>query len=126
MAPLGVAFAGPPPLAACIGLPATRFLSLGESATGFVQHHSEHLGVSVYVSSFGGGKFLIAQFDFQEDYPPPWPLWLAFVRLAATVARIIEEPNDRDDSGTAGVAVPRPDPTPLRTRAAAVPLEERE
>jgi hypothetical protein len=80
----------------------------------------------VYISPFGGGKFLIAQFDFQEDYPPPWPPWLAFVRLAATVARILEEPEDRDDSGTAGVGVPRPDPTPLRIRAAAAPLEELE
>jgi hypothetical protein len=122
-APLGVAFVGPPRLAACVGLPATRFLSLGESANGFVQHHIEHFGVSVYISPFGGGKFLIAQFDFQEDYPPPWPPWLAFVRLAATVARLLEEPEDRDDSGRPASAFP--DRIPPRSGFAPPPRHSR-
>lgn len=121
--PLGVALVGAPRLAACVGLPATRFYSFGESANGFIQFHNES-GVSIYISSFGEGNFLIAQFSFQEDYPPPWPPWLAFVRLAATIARILEGRDDRDDSGTIGVAVPRPDPSPLWIRAAAAPLEE--
>jgi len=120
--PLGVAFVGPPSLSTTFGRPPNYCSSMWEDSKGFLQYHLEESDISVYASSFGWGKYLIAQFLFQAEYPPPQREWLAFVRLASAVMRIIEHPEEAQGSGDAGVAVRRPTPRSPRTRAAEAPL----
>lgn len=123
--PLGVAFVGPPRLSTTLGRPPGSCSWVWENRDGFVQVHIEEADLSAYVSSFGWGKYLIAQFPFQAEDPPPAREWLAFVRLASAVLRAIEQPEEGQDAGDAGVAVRRPTPGPQRTRSAAVPLPDR-
>ena len=120
--PLGVAFVGSARLAITFGRPPERVAWTWENREGFIQHHSEEAYVSVYASSFGWGKFLVAQFSFQDQYPPPLREWQAFVRLASTLTRILESPQETSDPGIAGVAVPRPHPAPQRSGSAEAPL----
>jgi hypothetical protein len=120
--PLGVAFVGPPRLAAGFGRPPATCSWMWEGRDGFLQYHLEESDLSVYVSSFGWGKVLIAQFRFQQDCPPPAEPWLAFVRLASAIARVIDSPDDAEDSGITGVPVPGPHPAPPGGRAAEAPL----
>ncbi len=123
-APRGVAFVGSSRFAMSLGRPPAACGFICDATAGFSQYHVEDSDMSVYVSSFGWGKFLIAQFPFQEEYPPPAREWLAFVRLAAAVTRAIESPDADEDEGAAGIAVRRPSPTPLRTRTAEAPVND--
>lgn len=121
----GVAFVGSGKQDVSFGSPVTSVLPLLSSNYGFTQLHLEDQWLSVYASYFGWGKLLIAQFGFQEDFPPPARPWLAFVRLAALTQRVLENPNE--PSGPPGAAVPvlRPDPIGphSRLRGADGPLE---
>ncbi|HJQ40893.1 MAG TPA: hypothetical protein VKB93_27460 [Thermoanaerobaculia bacterium] len=122
LAPLGVAFVGSRRFAVSFGIPPTAHAWILEQTKGFTQYHIEHTGVSVYVSSFGWGKFLIAQFAFQEQYPPPAREWTAFVHLASAVTRAMEE--TERDSGGEEAPVLRPAPKSPRTRVAHASLPE--
>jgi hypothetical protein len=86
---------------------------------GFVQVHSEHKRSSVYSSHFGGQRFLVAEFDFQEDDPAPERPWIAFVRLAAHIQRYLDLPEDdaRPDDGP-GVPALKPGPRGPRALSA--------
>lgn len=112
--PQGVAFVGSAKLGVSFGRPVTSRL---ESSEGFTQHHSENEGLSVYTSSFGWGKLLVAQFDFQEDFPPPTRPWMAFVRLAALIQRYLDNPTDFPEPPGAAVPVLRPSPVGPKPRS---------
>ena len=90
------------------GRSATSCLSMIESTDGFVQLHLEHSWVSVYSSKLGRATFLIVQYPFQEEYPPPLRPWLAFVQLSSAVYR--GEYGGTSDPPIAGVPVLRPSP----------------
>ena len=120
--PLGVRFTGPSRLEVTFG----HFVSSGLVTTeGFAQCHLEDADVSVYASYFGWGKSLIAQFPFQQDFPPPLRSWLAFVRLAAHVQRYLDNPTDFPDPPGAGVPArhPYPPKPSLRVIGGEAPLE---
>jgi hypothetical protein len=69
--PRGVGFVGSATFGASFGRSPTSFtLALGVDK-GFMQLHLEDEGLSVYSSNFGSGRVLVAQFGFQEDFPPP-------------------------------------------------------
>jgi hypothetical protein len=123
--PQAIAFVGSNRFGTSVGHLSAACASISDATAGSSQYHIEGSNLSIYVSSFGWGKFLIAQFVFQKEYPPPAREWLAFVRLAAAVTLLIETP-DEEDSGAAGVAVLRPRPSPLRTPAAEAPFEDRD
>ena len=111
--PQGLAFVGSAKFGVSFGRPVPSLHGLTD---GFTQNHSEISGVSVYASSFGWGKFLVAQFEFQEDYPPPTRPWLAFVRLAALTQRYLDNPTDFPEPPGAGVPVLWPYPTAPKPR----------
>lgn len=112
--PLGVAFVGAGMLNVCYGRAADEYVS---DFQGFSQLHDAHRGLSVYASNFGWGKQLIAQFAFQEDYPPPARPWLGFVTLAAQVQWVLDHPGD-----FAGFAVLKPLPITPRSLGASIKL----
>jgi hypothetical protein len=120
--PMGVAFVGSARLAISFGRSPDRISGIWEGQDGFVQYHLEERDASIYVSSFGRGRYLVAQFPFEEDCRLRWHPWLAFVRLASAVARILDPPDETERPGDAGVRVPRPRPSPLRALAAEAPL----
>lgn len=112
--PLGVAFVG----SAKYGV---KFGSLPYDAQGlcggFTQLHDADHSVSVYASYFGWGKFLIAQFEFQNDDLPPGRPWLAFVRLAAAVQRYLDEPGEPTAADAPALVPLAPRPRILRGEA---------
>jgi hypothetical protein len=110
--PRGVAFVGSAKFGVSFGRPATPILPSLESAVGFTQLHLEHSWVSIYASYFGWGRVLVAQFGFQEDFPPPSRPWLAFVRLAARVQLCLDDPSGSSEPPVAGVLVRSPQPGP--------------
>lgn len=120
----GVAFIGSARLAVTLGRPVTSFVSL--LGDGFTQLHLEQDWLSVYASYFGGGKFLVAQFDFQEEYSPPIRPWLAFVHVSALVQRYFDDPEAFPGDPTSEVPAVRPDPLGPRPRVlhASVAREE--
>jgi hypothetical protein len=108
--PRGVAFVGSAKFGASFGRSPTSILPRLESAVGFTQLHLEDESVSIYASYFGWGV-LVAQFGFQEDYPPPSRPWLAFVRLAAHIQLYLDNP-DSSEPPAVGVLVRSPHPGP--------------
>lgn len=120
--PRGVAFVGSAKFGVSLGRSPMSVLPRLESAVGFTQLHLETECVSIYASHFGWGKVLVAQFGFQEDFPPPSRTWLGFVRLAAHVQLYLDDPSDSSEPPAAGVLVrsPRPGP-PHVLRAEASP-----
>ena len=110
--PRGVAFVGAAAFDASFGRSPTSFtLALGVGK-GFTQLHLEDEWVSVYSSYFGWGKVLVAQFGFQDDFPPPSRPWLAFVRLAVHVQLYLDGWSDSSEPPATGVLVRAPLPSP--------------
>ena len=123
--PRGVAFVGSNRFDVSFGRPVDSVLASLSSAYGFTQLHLEDQWLSVYASYFGRGTLLVAQFGFQEEYPPPSRPWLAFVRLAAATQRVLDDPDDRPEPPVAGVPVLKPLLGPdLRFRSAHAPLDD--
>lgn len=122
--PLGLAFWSETDSMVSFGLSANRLTDLIRSSDGFLQWHIEEQGISVYVSAFGRRGYLIAQFEFQPRFPPPLRPWLAFARLAAAVARILETPGRERELPPTLVAVPRPNPRSPKDRGAEAPFDE--
>jgi hypothetical protein len=122
---LGVAFGGPDSLDLTLGRPSTFLLSSVSSSSGFLQLHLESYGASIYASHFGRGKVLIAQFPFEEHDPPSARPWLAFVRLAAAIAGMLDNPGEPLDPPPTPVHVLRPYPSAPRPRprVAHAPIE---
>ena len=105
--PRGVAFVGATFADITFGRSPTAHLYSLESIDGIVQLHVEG-SVSVYASSFGRGRWLIVQFPFQDDYPPPLQPWNVFIRLAVDVQRCLDSPADSEGPPSAGVPVLKP------------------
>jgi hypothetical protein len=82
----GVAFVSPVSNVT-FGRPVDSIMWMVERVEGFLQSHSEKEWVSIYASKVRRETFLIVQFPFQEEYPPPLRPWLAFVRLSFAVYR---------------------------------------
>lgn len=122
--PLGVAFWSETGLMISFGLHPNRVMDLIRSSDGFFQWHIEAQRISAYVSYFGRHGYLIAQFEFQVEYPPPAKQWLAFARLATVVAGILETPDQDGELPSASVAVPRSNPRSPKDRGAEAPLDE--
>ena len=105
--PRGVAFVGATFADVTFGRsPEAHRYSL-QSIDGSVQLHFEG-SVSVYASSFGRSRWLIVQFPFQDEEPPPFRAWNAFIRLAVDVQRCLDGPADSEGPPSAGVPVLRP------------------
>jgi hypothetical protein len=117
--PKGVAFVGSAKYCVSVG----RSPRSGSATIeGFTQSHSGDTDTSTYSSYFGWGKFLIAEFDCPGDEQPSERQWIGFVRLAARVQRLLDDPADQPDIPTADVPVLKPHPTgpqpgPLRAEA---------
>lgn len=122
--PLGVAFWSETSSIISFGLPPNRLIDLVRSLDGFCQWHIESQRISAYVSCFGRRGYLIAQFEFQTEYPPPARQWLAFARLAAVIAGILEKPDRDDELPSASVAVPCSNPQSPKDRGSEASLEE--
>jgi hypothetical protein len=122
-APLGVAFVAEEDAIASFGLPCTRMRSILTSTTGFLQRHIEASSISLYVSAFDHGRYLVAQFPFQESWPPPLRPWLAFVRLAVAI-QLDLEPGELPGPPASSLVVSRPNPIPPKPRFAEASLEE--
>jgi hypothetical protein len=105
--PRGVAFVGSAKFGVTLGRDPTPLVPHLESQDGSTQLHFESHW-SVYASYFGWGKILIAQFSFQEDYPPPSRPWFAFARLAALIQRYMDDPSKWQLPPAAPVREPRP------------------
>jgi len=122
--PLGVAFWSETSSMISFGLPPNRLMDLIRSSDGFFQWHLEPQRISAYVSCFGRRGYLIAQFEFQTEYPPPARPWLAFARLATIVAGSLETPDQDRELPSASVAVPHSNPRSPKDRGAEAPLDE--
>jgi hypothetical protein len=120
--PRGVAFVGSAKLGVTLGRDPTPLIPHLESQDGSTQLHFEGQCLSVYASYFGWGKILIAQFGFQDDFPPPSRPWFAFARLAGLIQRYLDDPSEWPEPPAAPVREPRPrpdspQPSPLRVEA---------
>ena len=121
--PISVAFVGSAKHGAAFGGPLSAHTS--SHFEGFSQWHSDTQGLSVYTSYFGWGKVLVAEFEFQHEYPPPTRQWLAFVRLAALIQHYLDSPTDFPQLPLGGVPVREPKPSGPRPRwlSAEAPFE---
>jgi hypothetical protein len=120
--PRGVAFVGSAKYGVTVGRsPRSRFSTI----EGFTQSHSGDTHTSTYSSYFGWGKFLIAEFECFEENQPSERQWIAFVRLAARVQRVLDNPADQPDIPTAHVPALKPHPTGPKPRplASEAPFE---
>jgi len=83
---------------------------------GFTQWHSGDTHTSTYISFFGFGKFLIAEFECFEEDQPSERQWIAFVRLAARIQRFLDNPADQPDVPTSDVPALKPHPAGPKPR----------
>jgi len=122
--PLGVAFVTYGSADVSFGRPCSFILLNLGSIDGFSEFHLENWGASVFVSSFGKERFLVAQFPFAADdshMETPG----SFLRLATAVQRELETPSSSAEPPIDGVTATRPSPQPLpKPRSAEVPFED--
>lgn|GEM_PF-6255873 len=88
---------------------------------GLTQYQIESWDATVFVSTFGRGRFLIAQFPFDlEIIGAP----VSFMRLASAIQRELEEPSERQPPGDCAVRVPKDPRAPRPSLRAAVEWPE--